>query len=80
MAAIEKNIEAANLATPGQQCPFCGTNPSKAAKYGGGWKDFCGHEVRENGLVVAWKKGNKITKCVNSKETRQLTYIHDSWQ
>jgi endogenous inhibitor of DNA gyrase (YacG/DUF329 family) len=80
MAAIEKNIEAANLATPGQQCPFCGTNPSKIAKYGSGWKDFCGHEIRENDLVVAWAKDGKTVKCVNSEETQPLVFVDGAWR
>lgn len=73
-SATDKSIKEANRKTPGQQCPFCGTNPSKRA-HGSSWKDSCGHEVRKDGLVVRWEKNGKRVRCVCPEKTRQSRRI-----
>lgn len=73
VSLIEKSTAEIVKKNPGIVCPFCGTNPSKPARYGMGWKDFCGHEVRRKGLVIGWRKekGSSLMKCTNSGETKQ---------
>jgi hypothetical protein len=67
-SALDRSIAEATRKTPGQRCPFCGTNPSKKAR-GSVWKDCCGHEVRENGLVVRWAKNGESVECVCPEKT-----------
>lgn len=82
LISIEKSIKKAAKENPGVVCPFCGTNPSKKAKYGSGFKDWCGHEVRKNGLVIGWRKNEKsvLYKCTNSEKTRKLVFIRGKWR
>lgn len=80
LSSVNKWIEKTARENPGVVCPFCGTNPSKPAKYGTGFKDYCGHEIRENGLVVGWRKDSCTFKCTNPEKTRQLVYKDKKWQ
>jgi hypothetical protein len=82
ISAVDSWIEKIAKENPGKVCPFCGTNPSKPKKYGSGWKAYCGHEVRKNGLVIGWKKTkkSKIMKCINSAETKQLIFSDGKWR
>ena len=82
LSAVERGIKRKVKENPGKVCPFCGTNPSKPAKYGGGWKDSCGHDARKNGLVIGWRKTKKSTtiKCTNSEETLQLVFVDGKWR
>lgn len=84
ISSVDKWIEETAEKNPGVVCPFCGTNPSEPAKYGSGWKGSCGHEIRENGLVVGWKRkpqstGEEMVKCTNSEKTRELLYVKGIW-
>jgi hypothetical protein len=72
ISRVDKWIEEIVKENPGEVCPFCGTNPSKPAVHGTGWLDFCGHEVRKNGLVIGWRKSHsKLMKCICPEKTRQ---------
>jgi len=79
--SVDKWIEKTVKDNPGVVCPFCGTNPSKIAPHGGGFKDECGHEIRLEGLVVGWKltAGSEISECKNPDKTRELIYINGKW-
>ena len=82
VSSVDRWIEKTVKENPGVVCPFCGTNPSKpASKYGSGFKDECGHEVRVKGLVIGWRKtkGSEVMRCTNSGETRELIYIKGKW-
>lgn len=82
LSSVNRWIEKTVKENPGIVCPFCGTNPSEKAKYGGGFKAWCGHEVRRNGLVIGWRKNNKskIEKCINPEKTKQLVFINGKWR
>lgn len=79
--SVDKWIEETARENPGVVCPFCGTNPSEPAKYGSGFKDSCGHEVRVGGLVTGWKlkARGEMVKCTNSEKTGQLVYAKGIW-
>lgn len=74
ISGVEKWIAKEVKKNPGKVCPFCGTNPSKPAKYGTGWNASCGHEVRKKGLVIGWKKDSrsKLMKCTCPEKTKQV--------
>ena len=80
ISAVDRGIKKRSEENPGRVCPFCGTNPSEPAKYGSGWKDYCGHEVRKYGLVIGWTDKSIKMKCNNSAETRQLVYVGGKWR
>ena len=82
LSAVDRGIEKAVKENPGKVCPFCGTNPSKLAPHGSGFKDSCGHEVRKNGLVIGWRKTKKslTIKCTNSEKTLQLVFVDGKWR
>jgi len=81
VSAIDRWIENTVKENPGVVCPYCGTNPSKPAAHASGWLDWCGHEVRKEGLVIGWRKNKraKIIKCTNSERTRELVYKNGTW-
>lgn len=82
LSSVDRWIEKTVKENPGIVCPFCGTNPSKKARYGSGFKDSCGHEIREDGLVIGWRKTNKskTIKCICPEKTRQLVYVNGKWR
>lgn len=78
--AVDRWIEETARKYPGIVCPFCGTNPSKAAPNSSGWKGRCGHEVRKDGLVIGWENKGIFHECITPETTRQLEFIEGKWR